>query len=114
MTSSLLRSVPLFLIAGLLEIGGGYLIWMWLRQGRHIGIALLGAVLLAMYGVAATYQPAEFGRVYAAYGGVFIALSLLWAWGIDKRRPDVPDLAGAALCLIGAAIIMYWPRGRGA
>jgi small multidrug resistance family-3 protein len=87
---------------------------MWLRGGRHVGLALCGAVLLTMYGVAATYQPAAFGRVYAAYGGVFIVLSLLWGWGIDQRRPDVPDMAGAALCLIGAAIIMYWPRGSGA
>jgi small multidrug resistance family-3 protein len=110
MNSLLLRSVPLFIVAGLLEIGGGYLIWQWLREGRGVGLGLFGALLLAAYGVAATYQPADFGRVYAAYGGVFIALSLLWAWAIDGRRPDAPDVAGALLCLIGAAVIMYWPR----
>lgn len=110
MNSPLVRSVPLFLLAGLLEIGGGYLVWLWLREGRGVGVGLIGAVLLALYGVAATYQPADFGRVYAAYGGVFIALSLLWAWAIDERRPDVADVAGALLCLMGAAIIMYWPR----
>ena len=110
MNSFLTRSAPLFLVAGLLEIAGGYLIWQWLREGRSLTTGLLGGLLLALYGVAATYQPADFGRVYAAYGGVFIVLSLLWAWGIDKRRPDIPDMAGAVICLVGAAVIMYWPR----
>ena len=110
MNSPLLRSIPLFLLAGLLEIGGGYLVWQWLRAGHSVALGAAGALLLALYGVAATYQPADFGRVYAAYGGVFIALSLLWAWGIDGRRPDIPDLAGAFICLAGAAVIMYWPR----
>ncbi len=105
-----LETVPLFLIAGLLEIGGGYLIWQWLREGRSVGVGLVGGVLLALYGVAATYQPAGFGRVYATYGGVFIVLSLLWAWVVDKQRPDSADVVGAVLCLAGAAIIMYWPR----
>jgi small multidrug resistance family-3 protein len=108
--SSLLQSVVLFIFAGLLEIGGGYLVWQWLRHGRGLLVGVAGALLLALYGIAATYQPAQFGRVYAAYGGVFIVLSLLWAWGIDGRRPDVPDIAGALLCLAGAAVIMYWPR----
>ena len=106
----MLRSITLFAVAGLLEIGGGYLVWQWLRQGQGLVVGVAGALLLALYGVAATYQPADFGRVYAAYGGVFIALSVLWAWGIDGRRPDVPDVAGALICLIGAAVIMYWPR----
>ena len=110
MNSSLARSITLFVAAGLLEIGGGYLIWQWLREGRGLGLGLFGALLLALYGVAATYQPADFGRVYAAYGGVFIALSLSWAWAVDKQRPDLPDLAGALLCVVGAAVIMYWPR----
>lgn len=110
MSASLRQSIGLFLIAGLLEIGGGYLVWQWLRHGRGMLVGAAGALLLTLYGVAATYQPAEFGRVYAAYGGVFIALSLLWAWGIDGRRPDVPDVVGALTCLVGAAVIMYWPR----
>lgn len=110
MSASLLRSAGLFIVAGLLEVGGGYLVWQWLRHGRGLAIGAAGALLLALYGVAATYQPAEFGRVYAAYGGVFIALSLLWAWGIGRRRPDVPEIAGALICLAGAAVIMYWPR----
>ena len=112
MRTPLLYSIGLFIAAGLLEIGGGYLVWLWLRQGRGVLVGAAGALLLALYGISATYQPAEFGRVYAAYGGVFIALSLLWAWGVDGRRPDGPDMAGALLCLAGAAVIMYWPRNR--
>lgn len=104
------RSAALFVLAGLLEIGGGYLVWQWLLAGRPVLAGLAGAAMLALYGVVATYQPADFGRTYAAYGGVFIVLALLWGWGVEGRRPDLPDLAGAAVCLAGAAVIMYWPR----
>ena len=72
------KSLLFFLAAGLCEIGGGYLVWLWLREGRSIWYALAGAVVLVLYGVIPTFQPANFGRVYAAYGGVFVALSLLW------------------------------------
>jgi small multidrug resistance family-3 protein len=105
------RSVFLFILAGLCEIGGGYLIWLWLREGKGIELAVLGAIILVLYGIIPTLQPANFGRVYAAYGGVFIALSLLWAWQIDKVTPDRFDIIGASLALIGVFIIMYWPRG---
>ena len=104
------RSVALFVIAGLMEIGGGYLVWLWLREGRAFFLGALGGLLLFLYGVVPTLQPAHFGRVYAAYGGVFVVLSLLWGWWIDGRPPDRADLAGAALCAIGVAVIMYWPR----
>lgn len=106
----LARSVGLFLIAGLMEIGGGYLVWLWLRDGRGVFLGVLGGLLLFLYGVVPTFQPAHFGRVYAAYGGVFVVLSLLWGWWFDSRKPDVPDVVGAMLCLIGVALIMYWPR----
>jgi len=69
-----------------------------------------GAALLVGYGIVPTYQPANFGRVYAAYGGVFVALSILWGWKIDHIRPDAFDLIGGAICVVGVAIIMYWPR----
>jgi small multidrug resistance family-3 protein len=95
----------------LFEIGGGYLIWLWLREGRSIGLALLGAVILVFYGIIPTLQPASFGRVYAAYGGIFIVLSLLWGWQVDDIRPDKFDLIGAFLALVGVTIMMYWPRG---
>ena len=100
-----------FLAAGLLEIGGGYHVWLWLREGRHVAVGALGMVLLTLYGVVPTFQPPEhpFGRVYAAYGAVFIVLSVLWGALIDGQRPDARDLLGAAIALVGAAI-MAGPR----
>lgn len=104
------KSTLLFLLAGLCEIGGGYLVWQWLRGGRHWGLAAAGAVALVLYGVIPTWQPAHFGRVYAAYGGWFVVLSLLWGWGVDNVRPDRFDLIGGLICLTGVVIIMYAPR----
>jgi small multidrug resistance family-3 protein len=66
--------------------------------------------VLFLYGIVPTYQPAHFGRVYAAYGGVFVILSILWGWGVDRIAPDRYDLLGGGLCLAGVAVIMYWPR----
>jgi small multidrug resistance family-3 protein len=103
-------SIAAFILAGLAEIGGGYLIWLWLRGGRPFWFGLLGALVLILYGIVPTLQPASFGRVYAAYGGVFIALSVLWGWRVDGIRPDRPEIVGAAICLVGTSIIMYWPR----
>ena len=111
MSASLIaRSIALFVVAGLMEIGGGYLMWLWLRDGRGVVLGALGGLLLFVYGVFPTLQPGNFGRVYAAYGGVFVIMSLLWGWWIDGRRPDTPDFVGASACLIGVAVIMYWPR----
>lgn len=104
------RSMFYFVLAGLCEIGGGYLVWLWLREGRSPWVALCGAILLLLYGVIPTLQPAHFGRTYAAYGGVFIALSLLWGWQVEKIKPDRFDLIGGALALMGVLVIMYWPR----
>jgi len=105
-----LRSIGLFIAAGLCEIGGGYLVWQWWRNGAAWIVGLAGAAVLFLYGVVPTYQPAHFGRVYAAYGGVFVVLSIVWGWGIDGVAADRFDLLGAALCLAGVAVIMYWPR----
>jgi small multidrug resistance family-3 protein len=111
MTAAMLaRSVALFIVAGLMEIGGGYLVWLWLREARGVLLGALGGLLLFLYGVVPTLQPGHFGRVYAAYGGVFVVLSMLWGWWVDGHRPDRPELVGAALCLIGVTVIMYWPR----
>lgn len=106
------QSAALLVAAGVCEIGGGYLMWLWLRNGRGLVFGALGGALLVLYGVLPTLQPTgiEFGRVYAAYGGVFIVLSLLWGWSIDGRRPDAASVVGATICVIGAAIIMYWRR----
>ena len=88
----------------------GYLVWLWLREGRSIWIALLGGVILVLYGIVATFQPANFGRVYAAYGGIFIIMAILWGWMIDKKTPDRFELIGGFISLVGMGIIMYWPR----
>lgn len=106
----LVRSLSLFLLAGLCEIGGGYLIWVSLRDGKPAWLGVAGGVALALYGVVAAFQPANFGRVYAAYGGVFIAMALAWGWLVDDVRPDRFDLLGAGLALAGVLIIMYAPR----
>jgi len=108
---SIPASVGLFVLAGLCEIGGGYLVWLWVRGGKPVAYALIGALALMLYGLIPTLQPAHFGRGYAAYGGMFIVLSLLWGWGLDGTRPDRFDVIGMCLCLAGTAIIMYGPRG---
>ena len=106
----ILKSLFLFLVAGLLEIGGGYLVWLWLRESRGWALGALGGLLLFLYGVVPPLQPADFGRVYAAYGGVFVVLSILWGWWVDGVKPDRPEVVGAVICLVGVAVIMYWPR----
>jgi small multidrug resistance family-3 protein len=107
----LARSLFFFLLAGLCEIGGGYLMWLWMRSGKGLWFAILGGAILVLYGIIPTFQPANFGRVYAAYGGVFIVLSILWGWQVDKIAPDRFDLIGGLIALIGVIVIMYWPRG---
>ncbi|MEU1622582.1 YnfA family protein [Streptomyces sp. NPDC005722] len=105
------RSVVLFLLAATLEIGGAWLVWQGLRE--HRGWAWIGAgvIALGLYGCVATLQPdAEFGRILAAYGGVFIAGSLAWGMVADGFRPDRYDVTGALVCLVGVGIIMYAPR----
>jgi small multidrug resistance family-3 protein len=104
------KSSLLFLLAGLCEIGGGYLVWRWWRAGAPWWMGTLGFVVLMLYGIVPTYQPAHFGRVYAAYGGWFVVLSILWGWRIDGIVPDRYDLIGGLICLIGVTVIMYWPR----
>jgi len=105
------QSLLLFVLAGLCEIGGGYLVWQAIRGGRGWGVGLVGAVILVVYGVIPTFQRPHFGRVYAAYGGIFVVMALLWGWVFDKNRPDAADAIGMILCLAGVALIMYWPRG---
>ncbi len=109
-TFLIFKSVILFIAAGIFEIGGGYLVWLWLREGKPLWYAIIGAVILILYGVVPTLQPANFGRVYAAYGGVFIILSIFWGWQVDKIVPDKFDLIGGGVALLGVSIIMYWPR----
>ncbi|MBL7496939.1 YnfA family protein [Frankia sp. CNm7] len=106
------RSLALFALAAVCEIGGAWLVWQGLRE--HRGPLWIGAglVALGLYGFVATFQPdGNFGRVLAAYGGVFVAGSILWGVVADGYRPDRFDVAGAVVCLAGMALIMYAPRG---
>ena len=104
------KSLALFALAGVCEIGGGYLVWQWWRNGASLVVGALGAAVLILYGIIPTYQVAHFGRVYAAYGGVFVILSVLWGWGVDGIAPDRFDVLGALICLAGVGVIMYAPR----
>ena len=104
------KSLLLFVVAGLCEIGGGYLVWLWLREGKSLWYAIVGAFVLILYGIIPTLQPANFGRVYAAYGGIFVVLSILWGWRVDNVIPDRYDLIGGLICFMGVGVIMYWPR----
>lgn len=108
-----LKSIFYFILAGVFEIGGGYFVWLWLRDGKSIWYGLAGAISLMIYGIVPTLQPPNnsFGRVYAAYGGIFIVLSILWGWKIDSVVPDKFDLIGGTIALIGVLVIMYYPRG---
>lgn len=109
---TVLRSVLLFVLAAVAEIGGAWLVWQGVREQR--GLLWIGAGVLALgaYGFVATFQPdPNFGRILAAYGGVFVAGSLAWGVVVDKFSPDRWDYLGAAICLIGVAVIMYAPRG---
>jgi len=109
---TVLRSIGLFVLAALAEIGGAWLVWQGVREHRGLVFAGAGVLALGAYGFVATLQPdAHFGRILAAYGGVFVAGSLLWGMLVDGFRPDRYDLAGAVLCLAGVAVIMYAPRG---
>ena len=105
-----IRPLFFFLLAGLCEIGGGYLVWQWLRNGRPAWWGIVGSLLLVLYGIVATWQSTSFGKTYAVYGSVFIVMSIAWAWYFDGFRPDRPDLIGGAICFLGIGIILFWPR----
>ena len=104
-----------FFAAGVLEIGGGWMWWQALREGKPWWYAVIGSAMLCLYGVVPTFQPQtagteDFGRVYAAYGCWFIMLSLAWGWAVDGNRPDAGDGIGAGLAAVGAVVITFYPR----
>ncbi len=102
------RSIALFIAAAVTEIGGAYLVWIAVKDHRGVAFAALGAIALTAYGILAAYQPSrEFGRVLAAYGGVFIVGSLIWGVLFDGFHPDSRDVLGALVCLVGVGVIMY-------
>lgn len=104
------KSIFFFVITGIAELGGAYLIWLWLRENKSVWYALAGTLVLFIYGILPTFQPANFGRVQAAYSGIFMLIALFWGWGIDKVTPDKFDIIGAIIALFGMGIIMYAPR----
>ncbi|QOC93955.1 YnfA family protein [Micromonospora craniellae] len=108
---TVLRSVLLFVLAAVAEIGGAWLVWQGWREHRGLWFVAAGVLALGAYGFVATFQPdPNFGRILAAYGGVFVAGSLAWGMIFDGFRPDRWDVTGAAVCLLGVAVIMYAPR----
>jgi len=108
---TVVRSLLLFLLAAVAEIGGAWLIWQGVREHRGFAWVGAGIVALGLYGLVATLQPdAHFGRILAAYGGVFVVGSLAWGMAVDGFRPDKYDVLGALVCLTGVALIMYAPR----
>jgi small multidrug resistance family-3 protein len=106
----LLVTLALFFAAAIAEIGGGYLVWSWIRKNKRLIVGLFGGLALFIYGIILTLQPASFGRVYAAYGGIFIIFSILWGVWIDKKKPDRYEIIGSLIVLAGAMIIYYAPR----
>lgn len=107
-----MRSFAYYIAAAGAEIGGCFAFWAWLKLGRSALWALPGVALLVIFALLLTRIDAMFaGRAYAAYGGVYIAASLVWLWSVEGARPDRWDLAGAAICLAGAAVILFGPRG---
>jgi small multidrug resistance family-3 protein len=109
-TYIIIITLMLFFAAALLEIGGGYLVWQWLREKRGILVGLIGGIILFVYGIIPTLQPSHFGRTYAAYGGVFIISSILWGMFVDKKKPDRFEIMGSLVAICGAIIIFYTPR----
>ncbi len=109
---TVLRSVVLFVLAAVAEIGGAWLVWQGLREHKGLLWIAGGVLALGAYGFVATFQPdPNFGRILAAYGGVFVAGSLVWGMVVDGFRPDRWDCIGAVICLLGVVVIMYAPRG---
>src|SRR5882757_10778242 len=105
-----LKALSIFIIAGILEIGGVYLIWMWLRKEYGIGYGIIGALILTACAIVTTFQSSSFGRVSATYGAFYIVMSLVWAYYFDNFKPDRYDIIGSIICVTGAMIIYYMPR----
>jgi len=103
-------SILLFFLAGLFEIGGGYLVWLWLREDFSWMLGAIGGFVLFLYGIVPTFQETHFHRVYAAYGGIFIVMSVFWGWLIEGIQPDKYDIIGTLIAVIGILIIFYYPR----
>jgi small multidrug resistance family-3 protein len=109
-TKKILNSLLFFFLAGLCEIGGGYLVWLWLREDMSWILGAIGGFILFLYGVIPTFQPTYFHRIYATYGGIFIVMALLWGFIFERVVPDIFDIIGAIVAMVGIIIIFYAPR----
>ena len=107
---NVLTTTGLFVVTAIAEIVGCYLPYLWLKSRAPAWSLGPAAVSLALFVWLLTLHPTDAGRVYAAYGGVYVATALLWLWLVDGVRPQVWDLAGAAVAMLGMAIIMFAPR----
>ena len=108
--NKILITLFFFFLAGIFEIGGGYLVWLWLRENMSWMFGAFGGFVLFLYGIVPTFQPSHFHRIYAAYGGIFIIMSLLWGWVFEGIPPDKYDIIGTIITVIGVIIIYYMPR----
>lgn len=105
------QAIGIFVLSGCAEIFGGWLVWKAVRDGRPFWWMILGSIILVIYGFLPTAQPTDsFGRIYAVYGGFFIILSFLAGWYLDGDRPDIGDIVGGSIALIGALVVLFWPR----
>lgn len=105
-----LRTLAIFILTAIAEIVGCYLPYLWLKQGKSAWLLLPSAMSLALFAWLLTLHPTAAGRVYAAYGGVYIFVAILWLWVVDRIQPTAWDLIGAAVALVGMGIIMFAPR----
>lgn len=106
------QSLWYFFVAALCELGGGYLVWLWIKQDFAWPVGILGGLLLFLYGIIPTAQSAHFYKVYSAYGGVFIVMSFLWGWLFDRTPPDRFDIIGTFIILLGVFFIFYHPKNN--
>lgn len=105
-----IKTVLLFVITAFAEIVGCYLPYLWLREGKSIWLLFPAALSLAMFAWLLSIHPTAAGRVYAAYGGVYVAMAILWLWAVDGVRPTTWDILGSCVALVGMAIIVFAPR----
>ena len=106
----ILKTTLLFIVTAVAEIIGCYFPYLWLRQGKSAWLLLPAAASLAAFAWLLSLHPTATGRVYAAYGGVYISVALAWLWAVDGVRPQLADVVGVLICLAGMAVIMFAPR----
>lgn len=105
-----IRTLGLFVLTAVAEIVGCYLPYLWLKQGRSVWLLVPAAASLATFAWLLSLHPTAAGRVYAAYGGVYISVAIMWLWTVDSIRPTLTDWIGVGVCLLGTVIIMFGPR----